>query len=644
MVRNPEPLLAALVVVLAIAAAMLASRKAVPRLGWWERPLASLARHKKLAILISAAVPLILRAALLPWFPTPEPRVQDEFTFLLGADTLLHGRLTNPPHPFWMHFETMHVLVRPTYASAFPIAPASFLAAGKLFLGSAWAGVWLSGGLMCAAVCWMLQGWLPPRWALLGALLLSLRIGVSSYWMNSYWGGFVAAAGGALVLGALPRVLREPRWTHALIMGVGLALLAQSRSFEGAIFAVAVIAALLVRMWQSPIPKRHAILRQFGLPLVMAALVIGVGICYYFWRVTGKPWLAPYVLYRNTTTTAPHFIFQKPTPPPLYDNRAMQDFYTGWEILAYQASLRLPQDFGLKVQAYWRFYVGPLFSIPLLALFFAWRGRAGSTLRQLLCISAFFSLALLAEVWHNLHYAAPATGLVILLVMVGMRQLRIWRLGRHRAGLAIARILPVACALTLALQIVAGPIRPSEPDKRGWRWPGPGCVARALTEKQLRDAGGQHLVFVRYATRHEPGLEWVYNGADIDREPVVWARELDAESNARLMKYFSQRQVWLVEPDKDPDCTGGAALIPYREARPVLMPFVPLGAPGIESIRSPEELRRKMLATGEARTFAAWNSTFSKVTGVAPPQAARPNNEAEVPFDKWWTWLNQSRY
>jgi hypothetical protein len=42
----------------------------------------------------------------------------------------------------------------------------------------------------------------------------------------------------------------------------------------------------------------------------------------------------------------------------------------------------------------------------------------------------------------------------------------------------------------------------------------------------------------------------VYNNADIDAAPVVWAREMDPENNANLIRYFHDRQVWLFEPDR----------------------------------------------------------------------------------------------
>src|SRR5215469_18292556 len=162
-----------------------------------EAALAKLAKRRVLAVLVVGICALVLRAAVLPVLPVPYPALQDEFSYQLMADTFAHGRLTNPTHPLWIHFESATVIHRPTYCSAFYPAQGLFMAAGELIAGHPFWGVWLSVGLMCAASCWMLQAWVAPFWALIGGLLIAIRIGTFSYWANSYWGGAVAAIGGA---------------------------------------------------------------------------------------------------------------------------------------------------------------------------------------------------------------------------------------------------------------------------------------------------------------------------------------------------------------------------------------------------------------------------------------------------------------
>ena len=128
-------------------------------------------RRRALACLLPALLVLIVRAALLPVWPIPRPVIYDEFSYLLQADTFAHGRLTNPPHPLWQFFESIYILQQPTYASRYP--PGAIAGDGRRS-ASVWqplvrrlAELWCAGRVLC----WALQGWLPPPWALLGALL-----------------------------------------------------------------------------------------------------------------------------------------------------------------------------------------------------------------------------------------------------------------------------------------------------------------------------------------------------------------------------------------------------------------------------------------------------------------------------------------
>jgi len=547
-----------------VIALVLALTAVLPRIGdrgfqAVENAFTKLAKRRVLAICLVFFGAIGLRAALLPVLGVPAPQVHDEMTYLVQGDMFAHGRLAFPPHPMAPYFETFYLNFWPTYSSIYPPAQAAALALGQL-LGNPWIGVLLSSAAMLAAFLWMLQGWVPPQWALLGTILMTLRLGLFTYWINGYWGGTVAAAAAALVLGALPRIMRYPRKRDAVLMGIGMAVLANSRPLEGLIFCIPVAAALLI--WSV---KRY----RSGLGLATRNVLLPLGsilsltvafTLYYNWRVTKNPFEIPHALYNKQYLSVLPFIWQKALPPKNFSNPQFHYLFDiwvpEWHINTWQEAMASTRG---KIVDFWRFFIGPILSLAFLGLPWVLRDRRMRLLliQFVLCAAGLFSV-----VWFFPHYAAPLLATFLVILIQAMRHLRQWKIMGRPVGVGWTRAIVLLYLCTIATFGVQAYENPSEaPYFDTWSSHN---TERVGIIRQLNEMPGEHLVLVRYSKDHDIHVEWVYNAADIDRAKIVWAREIPGMDLTPLFAYYPNRKVWVVEPDVEPD-----TIYPYDEAPPL---------------------------------------------------------------------------
>ncbi|MBF0216047.1 MAG: hypothetical protein HQL30_03520 [Candidatus Omnitrophica bacterium] len=498
--------------------------------------------NQLLSVCLVSLLAFFLAAGVSGVIGKPVPRIHDEYSYLLAADTFSHGRLTNPTHPMWRHFETFHLTQKPTYMSKYPPGQGLVLALGKVLAGDAAAGIWIGLTLMAGSITWMLWGFVRPPWAIIGGMMAitHLYLGVGGYRSQTYFGGAVAAFGGALLIGSLPRFLGDKKMKNILPLALGLAVLANTRPWEGLILGALSILALVLFMKKEGCTPAN-ILRKLFLPLVVLLVPIVLWMGYYNYRLTGDALEMPYKAYEEQYCPTPVFVWQGVKPAPVYNNIEMKIFYEDKTSPEFYKPGNIITRYGERINELWNFWGGKLlygiyFGILLIYPALSFRRDKWAVFAYVILIAYFIVIGLSVHFYS--HYAAPFTGLVFLLSVKALGEIS----GVNTGGKKIGRFLLGGYILLAVLLFIGGVVnlrkdRNSEIYLHG--------KERAKIERYLEKTGKKHLVVVKYLSGHTVHEEWVYNNADIDASSVVWAR--DMADNSDLFEYYKDRKKWLLE-------------------------------------------------------------------------------------------------
>lgn len=512
----------------------------VPRPRWLD---AVLSRNLR-AVLLVIGVALVGRALLLPWVGVPQPRIDDEYSNLLMADTFGHFRLANPTPAAWEHFETFHVNMVPTYHSKYPVSQGLALGVGEIVFHQPWIGVYFSTALLCAAICWALQAFVPPGWALIGGLLAVLRIALFSYWINSYWGGSMAALGGALALGAVVRIFApgqssRHRAAMASIFAIALLLLANSRPYEGFAFGLPLMVYFAYKLTRALL-RHESTFKSAAVPVIAIGMAGLMLMGYYNRQTTGNALLLPHLLNERVYSPLPLFLWQKPKSDMTFHDPVFAKFFQVTEQeYGYETTKSFSGVFDIeasRLATNWFFYCGVALSLPVLVGILSACKRP--RLRIVVFVAASTVIALALCTYTMFHYAAPLTVTVYIFAAEGLRYL--W--DQRAAGeQAFAVAVCVAVVITsLARQTGSAAVN------SGFALPD----TRTLIARQLDALPGKHLVLVTYDLgRHYPGDELVHNWADFNSQKILWARSKGAGNDSDLCSAYSDRTFWSVTTD-----------------------------------------------------------------------------------------------
>ena len=399
---------------------------------------------------------------------------------------------------------------------------------------------------LTVSVYWMVREWINARYAFIAALIVIVRYGLFSIWVNSYFGVTFTALGGVLLLGGFKAVRSRPSVLTGVVLGLGAVVLMTSRPYEGMVYAVPFGVVLIVRFIRSTSLERRSLVPA-GLA---AALLVAAGFGLTLAQnqaVTGDWKVSPYLLYRQTAAQAPVFLVESRDPRSESQARyAVTRDFTSWDEGSYNLRETWTGIFSTersRFRKYWTFYVGFALLIPFLVGIYALSEPA------ILLAAASLAIGLSIETFDFAHYPAPVFGFVILAIMAGFQWLRQWRPWGFAYGLSLSRVLPLA--------LVIGSVIPLSSALTGWPafnvnvndsglccWLRPRSLHMTVAD-EVESYEGRNLVIVdsgQEAAAKGP-LMVVFNDPNIDDEKTIWIND-DSEFNRLAIDRYPGRRIW----------------------------------------------------------------------------------------------------
>jgi hypothetical protein len=277
----------------------------------------------------------------------------------------------------------------------------------------------------------------------------------------------------------------------------------------------------------------------------MACLVaLGVGFAgYYNNRVTGHALVMPHQEYTRQYESFGSFRWDT-LRAPVVSRHAEFVAYDRWARGFFTPAATSIRRFATQLRVGLSFFFFDGWALLGCGILAGWALLRDRWLRLGLGVVALLGLGHLAVAFYEPHYSAPAFGLLGVVVTAAVAWCWQWRVRRWPVGRVVVLAAVIGFGLTQA---------------HNWQTrlrlrPRVGSVgSRALVEAQLTGQGARHLVLVSYGPGHDVGNEWVYNRADVNGAPIVWARDMGPEDNRELLAYYSDRKVWRLQVNRGAD-------------------------------------------------------------------------------------------